>query len=517
MSQSTQSQSNSRAINLGEMQISDPTQTLLDWMNDPSAFQNACEPEKWKAFLSIAKSNWHFSPVQDGPIGAAEKLVGYSAPWEPVWIKFECGVTQLSGVVTLLEKLKPGDSQEQKSLFESLDRLRFPAECTANEIQIRSSLLSLEGQSCADARERIDELEKVGGFWRDSLWAKIGRAPLACALEKLVELASCTLRPVRGATAQGMVRAWVAGGWKTDALVLDILSFGLTPLDFAALKVATRALYDEWLSDAANLFAKRVQIAGGSLPQPLHSTVLPGTVQVYVVGLRFDLAQRLLGKLEMQEAIVHLDWRFGPLPGVPPTALPAVTPLDWSYFNGGNNLNAQWADGHELSAESLRAQLEKEGVSFLADFSDGDPKRSQNAWTECSNFNRLGHDFGAAIAFEIDSELDSLMARIIALLNAGWPRVEVVTDHGWLLLPGNLPKCDLLKELTEINLGRCARLKPGQISEFMSVRWHWDENVDVIIAPGISCFEEETEFGCGGLSLQECVLPIMRVSRNLQL
>ena len=45
------------------------------------------------------------------------------------------------------------------------------------------------------------------------------------------------------------------------------------------------------------------------------------------------------------------------------------------------------------------------------------------------------------------------------LLLAGWRKVRVVTDHGWLLMPGGLPKTDLPAFLTESRWTRCATLK----------------------------------------------------------
>ena len=37
------------------------------------------------------------------------------------------------------------------------------------------------------------------------------------------------------------------------------------------------------------------------------------------------------------------------------------------------------------------------------------------------------------------------MYRVESLLAAGWREVRIVTDRGWLLLPGGLPKTDLPK------------------------------------------------------------------------
>jgi hypothetical protein len=45
------------------------------------------------------------------------------------------------------------------------------------------------------------------------------------------------------------------------------------------------------------------------------------------------------------------------------------------------------------------------------------------------------------------------------LLDTGWQEVVVVTDHGWLLMPGGLPKVDMPKFLTSTRWGRCAALQ----------------------------------------------------------
>jgi hypothetical protein len=97
------------------------------------------------------------------------------------------------------------------------------------------------------------------------------------------------------------------------------------------------------------------------------------------------------------------------------------------------------------------------------------------------------------------------------LLEAGWREVRVVTDHGWLLLPGGLSKAELPEHLTEVRKGRCARLKPGATTELQTVPWSLDPQVSVAVAPGTSAFEAGKEYEHGGLSPQECVVPVLTV------
>jgi hypothetical protein len=100
-----------------------------------------------------------------------------------------------------------------------------------------------------------------------------------------------------------------------------------------------------------------------------------------------------------------------------------------------------------------------------------------------------------------------------ALLDHGWPRVVIVTDHGWLMLPGGLPKTELPIHLTQKRKGRCAVLKEGADVDQQTVPWRWDERVQIAMAPGISCYEAGKEYEHGGLSPQECITPVITVVR----
>ena len=99
-----------------------------------------------------------------------------------------------------------------------------------------------------------------------------------------------------------------------------------------------------------------------------------------------------------------------------------------------------------------------------------------------------------------------------ALLDHGWREVVIVTDHGWLLLTGGLPKADLPFHLTHLRKGRCAVLKEGSDSDQQTVSWRWDDAVRIAVAPGIRCYEAGKEYEHGGLSPQECVTPVITVS-----
>jgi hypothetical protein len=78
-------------------------------------------------------------------------------------------------------------------------------------------------------------------------------------------------------------------------------------------------------------------------------------------------------------------------------------------------------------------------------------------------------------------------------------------------LPGGLPKVQIPAAIAETNQrkGRCARLKALADYDGIRMPWFWDSKVEFAMAPGIACFEAGRIYEHGGLSLQECVTPIV--------
>ena len=140
----------------------------------------------------------------------------------------------------------------------------------------------------------------------------------------------------------------------------------------------------------------------------------------------------------------------------------------------------------------------------------GDP--TGRGWTENGEFDKLGHSLQSKLADRIEEQVELLLERIEVLLEAGWQEIRVVTDHGWLWLPGGLPKVDLPKYLTASRWARCAAIKGGSKVEVPTVRWHWNAHERVAVAPGIACFGAGNEYAHGGLSLQESLVPVIRVT-----
>lgn len=116
---------------------------------------------------------------------------------------------------------------------------------------------------------------------------------------------------------------------------------------------------------------------------------------------------------------------------------------------------------------------------------------------------------------QCDALLDEVVERIEELLAAGWKKIRLVTDHGWILTPEPMAKVDLPKHLTETRWGRCAVIKDSIGSGYQQVNWYWNSQVSVAVAPGASCFKTGQHYDHGGLSLQECFTPVIEILNNI--
>ena len=54
-------------------------------------------------------------------------------------------------------------------------------------------------------------------------------------------------------------------------------------------------------------------------------------------------------------------------------------------------------------------------------------------------------------------------------------------------------------------------MKAGNSSGLVEVPWFWNPAVRMALPPGLGCFVAGTEYAHGGLSLQECVIPVLAV------
>ena len=164
-----------------------------------------------------------------------------------------------------------------------------------------------------------------------------------------------------------------------------------------------------------------------------------GDCVVFVDGLRLDVGQTLRSKLAANGMTVSLTPRVAAIPTMTASGKPAVAPLTASMQAGGEL--APTTGGAEVNAAVLRTMLRAESVQPLGPDETGDP--AGRGWTETGDLDGTGHKLGIKLVDRIPQEVADIASRVQLLLGAGWKRVHVVTDHGWLLMPGALLKVEL--------------------------------------------------------------------------
>jgi len=112
--------------------------------------------------------------------------------------------------------------------------------------------------------------------------------------------------------------------------------------------------------------------------------------------------------------------------------------------------------------------------------------------------------------------VETLADRIVELMDAGWQKVRMITDHGWLLMPGGLPKQELPAFLTEAKWSRCATIKGESKPNVERHAWYWNPQAEYASASGIKCFSAGHCYQHGGVSLQECLVADIMVSPDVQ-
>jgi hypothetical protein len=237
-----------------------------------------------------------------------------------------------------------------------------------------------------------------------------------------------------------------------------------------------------------------------------------GRLVLFADGLRMDVARQLATRLADAGIESTPDWEWSTIPAVTASAKPAASPIADAVQGGAGEdefAPRLLASGQLLTQDRFVVTLKEHGWQFLGANETGNPAGS--AWTEAGTLDKRGHNEGWQLARSVETEVRDLASRVTALLKAGWAEIIVVTDHGWLLLPGGLPKVELKAFLTETRWSRCAALKADAQTDALAFKWHWNPMVMMASPPGAGSYWAGIEYSHGGMSLQEMVTPVLRV------
>jgi hypothetical protein len=496
----------------------DPVRDLLQWLDQGDAFQNGRGENEWKAFVEVCKSQLAFNPAKDGVLAGAVKLATHEGPWRGVWERF-CEAPRLyPNIPTRIRQcpMPPLDLFSNAASHGSWPQWNDNAESSLGK-----ELKHLENLPIHKTRSQLLDLEKKHAERRKLVWVELEEAPLAFALAHLAVLAKITENSLTAGNIDDLTAGYVNSGWFADDAVMQALSCVSKTKDVDAVSMAIRALYLPWAGAAATYLQKIVDqcaYPGGSIEKAKLSPYAEGECVFFVDGLRFDAAKRLSEKLGEAGCLVAENPVWAALPSITATGKPAVSPVKKKII--GMETNTDFEPSVKESGQSLKGgyhfkKLLKDSEWEVIDAKTFGDKKS-HGWTEFGNIDHEGHERGWKLSKFLDGFLNEIRDRITQLMEAGWKSVRVVTDHGWILVPGGLPKDELPNALTDNKWGRCAIIKPGAIIKEQIYPWYWNPNQQMAMAHGISCFRNGLEYSHGGLSLQECLTLELCVSDSVQ-
>jgi len=352
---------------------------------------------------------------------------------------------------------------------------------------------------------------------RGWVWRYLGESPYAEILEPLAQLAECARKTLGGTTVEEVAAAYAAGGWRCDNAALAAMAAAHGPAQHDLVAAVIRAIHLPWLEQVSRQLQEGVARAGGTLPTSATDPLEPGTCLVFADGLRFDLAARLHAGLESVGVIGRLAHRIGPVPSVTATAKPLATVVT-DEIEGGDatDFTPRFRDTKQpVTAPRLRDRLSSRNIEILDPDALGMPSSvGATGWVEVGRIDELGHKLGDGLAQQVAHEIDRLHETVLALLDAGWARVRVVTDHGWLLMPGGLPKIELPQYLVASRWARCASVREGATPQVTTHPWYWNANMRIASPPGAGAYVAGTTYTHGGISPQECVVPELTFERG---
>ncbi|WP_282176010.1 BREX-1 system phosphatase PglZ type B [Vibrio nereis] len=492
--------------------LDDPIKDILGWLNNPTEKAEQWQGSKWDIFSQSCISRYGFEPSEANTALALELLCDAQGEWQGVWERFEETASNLPALVDRLKTVVPSGLA-----FEAQNYL---SENLRDESVIEDAFKQIAGSNRDNLKQTFTTLWNNQQSRQDWIWSQLGFSPWLDILEQVMIVLEHTDIPFTSGSPTGMAELYTSRFWQADAAVLDAMAKAKDIHHQKLVADVLAVIYTPWLERVALNFQDQVRLNGYPGDKQLKETSanysVGSQVIFFVDGLRFDTAKQLENKLSAIDVNTDLTSQWSALPSLTATAKAAVTPLADLLTGLEDNddfIPALASTQASFSSHYLKKLLAERGWQYLDGLETGEP--NGYAWVQTGDLDNLGHKQQLKMPQYIEQVLDDVVARIRGLLDAGWKRIKIVTDHGWLWVPDGLPKGEIHKSLGTNRQRRCAILKTNAQYDGLVVPWFWNPSVSIAMAPGISGYVSGDHYNHGGLSLQECLTPVLNV-RNAQ-
>jgi len=479
--------------------------TILKWMCKGDAFLECMDAGKKEVFANLCKSQYDFDPDPKNIKAIAEKLGIQRNSWKYVWQLYSTAPHKYPEIEALLRLAKPADLGT--GIF-ALPEESWPQFNEQKEDILSQALVKAGKLDSVKALTLLTDLEREHCVRRNWVWFELGKSPMADTLQYLQPMASIASEPYSSSSLEELKSYYTSIGYKVDQFIRKALVAIKSEKDKNIVKSIIQLFYQPWLSTITSKFQKLVEI-DSSIFSAQTAMVEPETFVLFVDAFRFELAEEFITRLLKYKLKVSLQAGWSAIPSVTPTAKPNVSPVASlvSTQSGITEFRPELQNGKDLLTNVFRDVLKTNGFKFVSNSNDilGEGKY----WQEIGNIDTKGHEEQADMVRRIEELFDQVQEAIDVAFEKGIKRIKIVTDHGWLLLPGGLPKTQLNVGLTETRWGRCALIKEGAQTDLLHLPWRWNPSIFIAYAPGISFFKANEEYAHGGISIHECLIPTL--------
>jgi len=474
--------------------------TILKWICKGDSELMGLDGGKREVFYNLCKSQYEFEPDYKNIVAIAEKLGSQKNLWKYVWQHYANAPKKFPEIQEYLRLAKP-------AMF-AIPEESWPQINEEKEDELRKALTAVSKLLPKETVARFKLLESQHGFRRQWVWAELGQAPLANALFFLKTMAEKANEAYPFSSISDLKEYYISSGYQVDQAMRKALSAVKSEKDKEVIKSLIKSIYRPWLETITLKFQSLVEkdtsiFTNQSAQSESESFVL------FVDAFRFELAEEFVTILTEKRYKVAIEAGWSAIPSLTPTAKPNVSPMAPAVSTESifNDFRPQLKSNKSVLTPVFREALTANNFVNVTSAADIIP--GQNHWQEIGDIDTKGHEEQSGMVKRIDELFEQVLEIIETAFQKGIKKIKVVTDHGWLLLPGGLPKEELKKDLTETRWGRCALIKEGAKTDLMHLPWRWNKSIFIAYAPGITFFKRNEEYAHGGISLHECLIPTL--------
>lgn len=479
--------------------------TILKWMCKGDGFLKSLETGKRDVFANLCKSQYDFEPDAKNIKAIAEKLGSQKNSWKYIWQLYATAPHKYPEIEDLLRLAKPTDLGS--GMFALPDE-SWPQVNDQKEEALAQALINVSKQEPSKALALLAELEKEHKPRKSWVWFELGKSPLADALEYLLNMAAKATQSFPSSSIEELKSYYISEGIVVDQFMRKSLAAVKTDRDKTIVKSIIQLFYQPWLENITDKFQKLVE----KDPAIFTSQTAIEETESYVLfvdAFRYELADEFTHRLLNQKYKVSIQSGWSAIPSLTPTAKPNISPISTlvSSESAITDFRPQLKSGKDLLTPVFRDALKEFDYEYISNSKNIVSNRKY--WQEIGDIDTKGHEEQADMVKRIEELFDQVQEALDTAFDKGVKRVKIVTDHGWLLLPGGLPKTQLNVGLTETRWGRCALIKEGANTDLLHLPWRWNSSIFIAYAPGISFFKANEEYAHGGISIHECMVPTL--------